>query len=389
MSIALGAALLCAGVLLVTLFSGDKVQEPLKQTVAAAALPAVSAPKTTEPAAGATASTVKATVTDTLPATATSQADVTKSTEATLAPEEKEEPVEPEPIPVKYDGKSIGIVNAADVNMRKTPVDGEVLTTLAEGTAVQITGTKDDWYAVSYGDNSGYVAGQFIDQRQKAEFTGTGKIKADALNVRKTPAATGDVVCQLAENSYVDVTGYEKGWFAVTTRNGDGYISAEYVQIGVSRPAAKASAAPAEQPAETATAATTTATTAAYSGTGASVAATAQQYLGCSYSYGGSGPSSFDCSGLTMYVYSLYGVSLPHGATGQYNYGTEVSKSELQPGDLVFFYSTDYAYKYGHVGIYIGDGNFVHASTYGVGVITSSLDGGSYPKRYSGARRIL
>ena len=122
-------------------------------------------------------------------------------------------------------------------------------------------------------------------------------------------------------------------------------------------------------------------------GTGAEIAAKALEYVGCDYVYGGAGPTSFDCSGLTMYVYGLYGYSLPHGATGQASCGIAVDKSELQPGDLVLF--TGSGVTYGHVGIYIGDDQFVHASTYGVGVITSSLSSNTYVKRYSGARRII
>ena len=86
---------------------------------------------------------------------------------------------------------------------------------------------------------------------------------------------------------------------------------------------------------------------------------TAMAQLGKSYTWGGAGPSSFDCSGLALFAYRTVGVSLPHSAAMQSTMGTPVSRSSLQPGDLVFFYGT------GHVGLYIGNDQVVHAPTFG------------------------
>jgi len=108
----------------------------------------------------------------------------------------------------------------------------------------------------------------------------------------------------------------------------------------------------------------------------------AMQYLGTPYVWGGASPSGFDCSGFVMYVYAQVGVSLPHSSYAQYGAGVPVSMSDLQPGDLVFFYGL------GHVGIYIGGGNFIHAPHTGDVVKISSLSG-SYASAFSGARRIL
>jgi len=113
----------------------------------------------------------------------------------------------------------------------------------------------------------------------------------------------------------------------------------------------------------------------------AQVVAIAMQYLGVPYVWGGASPSQgFDCSGLISYVYAQIGIYLPHHAASAYSYGVPVSYSELQPGDLVFFSGL------GHMGMYIGGGQFIHAPHTGDVVKISTLAGYS---SYVGARRIL
>ena len=107
----------------------------------------------------------------------------------------------------------------------------------------------------------------------------------------------------------------------------------------------------------------------------------AMQYLGIPYVYGGASPSGFDCSGFIMYVFGQVGVSLPHNAAAQYGYGTPVDRSQLQPGDLVFFNGL------GHAGIYVGGGSFIHSPHTGDVVKISSLSGW-YDSTWVGARRL-
>lgn len=122
------------------------------------------------------------------------------------------------------------------------------------------------------------------------------------------------------------------------------------------------------------------------SGSANNVVNYAYKYLGSPYVWGASGPKAFDCSGFTMYVYSAFGVSLPHYTGSQFQVGQAVSRSNLAAGDLVFFNT------YGsisHVGIYIGGGSFIHASSSTTGVIVSNLSEGYYNSNYAGARRVL
>jgi peptidoglycan DL-endopeptidase CwlO len=108
----------------------------------------------------------------------------------------------------------------------------------------------------------------------------------------------------------------------------------------------------------------------------------AMQYLGVPYVWGGASPSGFDCSGFSMYVYAQVGVSLPHHAASQYGMGTPVSKDQLQAGDLVFFNGL------GHMGIYIGGGQFIHAPHTGDVVKISSLSDSWYASTWVGGRRL-
>lgn len=121
--------------------------------------------------------------------------------------------------------------------------------------------------------------------------------------------------------------------------------------------------------------------------TGNNVLATARQYLGRPYVFGASGPSTFDCSGFTRYVYRQYGIYLPHSALAQSKYGTIVAKSALKVGDLIFFTNT---YKPGisHVGIYAGNNLIIHAFPR-KGVTIQSLSDRYLTSKYAFSTRVL
>lgn len=111
----------------------------------------------------------------------------------------------------------------------------------------------------------------------------------------------------------------------------------------------------------------------------------AKQYLGTPYKYGGTTPAGFDCSGFVQFVYKQAGVNLPRATTSQWGVGKAISKSELQPGDLVFFSGT-YRSGISHDGIYVGNNQFIHSSS--SGVVITSLSTNYWGPKYSGARRV-
>ena len=121
---------------------------------------------------------------------------------------------------------------------------------------------------------------------------------------------------------------------------------------------------------------------------GAEVANFAQEFVGSPYRWGGTSPAGFDCTGFVMWVYSQFGVSLPHNEAGQLASGVQVGSDELQPGDVLVFAKT-YRSGLSHVGIYVGDGQFVHAADERHGVTVSALWDSYWGPRLVGATRAL
>lgn len=215
-------------------------------------------------------------------------------------------------------------------------------------------------------------------------------VKPEAVNIRTESNTNSDIVNGLEQNASVKVIGEENDWYKVEVNGDKGFIRKDLLSIEKVEVTSRSNDF--ERTAQTTTNNTNAAqnnqqqTTSSSGVTGADVAAYAQQFVGCRYVYAAAGPNAFDCSGLTMYVYNHFGYSLSHSSRVQATQGRAVT-GDLQPGDILVF-SND-GKNVGHVGIYIGNDKFVHASDSTTGVIISNLHDSWNIKKYWGARRIL
>lgn len=219
-------------------------------------------------------------------------------------------------------------------------------------------------------------------------YTKTTKyINASSVYVRKEPSTSAEIVTTLIRNTDVTVVGESGDWYKVTYKDYSGYI---YKELLSDKKTEETNRSSANRESATTVSSVTTETTAEETSKGQEIVEYAKQYLGCPYVYGGSGDKSFDCSGFTMYVYKKFGYTLSHSATAQSKVGTYIAKEDLQAGDLVFFLDYETMDGIGHCGIYIGNGEFIHASSgSGYCVKISNLLTGSYNKRYATARRLI
>ena len=242
------------------------------------------------------------------------------------------------------------------------------------------------------------------DESQEPETTEINKIgyvSTEGLRVRKEPTTDSDELDSLSKNNRVEIIGQTGNWYKIDLDGKIGYVSAKYISdtkvaettsrsgSSLRNEAVEKTEEATEQKQEETLKVEETPATSTSGTTGVAVVEYAKQYLGYKYVSGGASPSTgFDCSGFTQYVYKHFGVSLNRTSSAQINNGVAVEKSNLQPGDIVLF-NNDANTKIGHVGIYIGDGNFIHASNPSDGVKITTLTSGYYHKRYVGARRVI
>lgn len=216
-------------------------------------------------------------------------------------------------------------------------------------------------------------------------------VKGTSVNARSEANKSSEVVKVLNTNDSVKVTGEDGDWYIIKIDNKKAYVSKSLLSSKKVEVTSRSSTSleesnkeNVEQPVETVTKSETVAS----NPNGEAIIAYARNFLGYRYVYGTNGPNTFDCSGFVQYVYKHFGYSLSRSSSTQANDGVAVSKSNLQPGDILIFRDTSNS-RIGHVGLYIGGGEFIHASNSKTGVIISSLSSASYQKRYVGARRIL
>ena len=261
---------------------------------------------------------------------------------------------------------SNGSVKGSDVRMRSGPgTNYSILGTYQNGTALTVTGTENGWSKVTIGGTSGYIRSDYVSGGADSK---TGYIKGTGVRMRSGASTTSSILGVYNTGTEMTITGESGNWYKVSYGGKDGYVSKDYMTT--TKPSSGGSTSQT-----------------GYITIGETIVATAKQYMGAPYVYGGMSPSGFDCSGFVNYVYKLCGYSMSRVASSIYNNnGTYVEKANLQIGDLVFFASNSSSI--GHVGIYIGNGQFIHSSSGAGCVVISDLSSSYYLKNYVGAKRI-
>lgn len=291
---------------------------------------------------------------------------------------------------------AIGIVDASALRLReKATTASDTIGTAYRDDYVVVLSAEGDWYKVIYNLRVGYMHSDYliVKERENVEL-GYGEINCSRVNMRGEPTTSSSIVDQLSGGEEAYIIGFNCGWYKVKFDDQTGYIRSDlldlteipYENTGSSNspkyfkggdPIGSGNSGSSGNSGNSGN-----------TSAGQAIVDKAKQYLGVPYVWGGSSPSGFDCSGFTQYVMRSCGYSINRTATAQLSNGTSVSYSNLQPGDLVFFnrtYNTDAPAS--HVGIYIGDGQFIHAGSSCVAI--SSLSSDYYASRYVGARRIV
>ncbi len=289
----------------------------------------------------------------------------------------------------------VGFVTASSLRLRASASTSSATLALAPKNEVVILLEKSgSWYKVLYNLQEGYMHADHLDTfTVKNAELGYGKVNGSAVNMRSGPGTGYKAVGQSKSGDMAYIIGFNKQWYKVIWNDKICYIRSDYLDL---------TEAPYENKANpkspvffqggksTGTAVSVSAFQNSpnyLDGKARQIIATAKKYIGVPYLWAGTTPKGFDCSGYTQYVFKQNGISLSRTTTTQYKEGTYVRRSNLQPGDLVFFENT-YREGISHVGIYIGDGNFIHASS-SKGVTITPLSNPYWDARYYGARRIL
>ena len=217
--------------------------------------------------------------------------------------------------------------------------------------------------------------------------TKVGTVTASALNIRSGASTSHSIVAKAYKGNKVEILESSNGWHKVKLSNGKiGWASAQYISASADNntnsgnTSQESTQAPSNNENNV-------------SGTQSSskvqaIVNTAKAQIGKNKACGAEGPNAFDCSGLTYYIYKQNGITIPRTSREQSNFGTTVSKSNLQPGDLLFF-STDGSGGVSHVGIYVGNGQMVHVSSSKNSVISTSINTSYWQKAYIRAKRVL
>lgn len=277
------------------------------------------------------------------------------------------------------EGTKTGTAKGDSLNLRESPkTSAKILTQISKGTELTILSSLEGWYKISYKDMTGFVSSEFVAIKEVKTATITG----DNVNVRSEASKTSKVLVKLNEGEKVSVLGITGDWYNIKTTGGTtGWVFGEFISTTEIKKVSRGDEEVVVKDTKTAE----------DQSTGQKIVEYAKKFVGVKYVYGGSSPKGFDCSGFTLYVYDNFGIGLERVAANQAKQGTLVKKADLKAGDLVFF-DTDGGHNYiCHVGIYIGDGNFIHASSGRSAhkVVISNLSSGFYSDAFMTARRFI
>lgn len=296
-----------------------------------------------------------------------------------------------------------------DIQIRIIPlINAGSIGELKKGTKVTVTEKINNWFYIISEEYAGWTykevfvssatntrtdekqedkevqKDQKVEEVEKTNIQNRkGYVNVDSVNIRKSADIASEVLGNLSKNAEVIILEEVNSWYKIKTATKEGYIAKQYIsdtKVEITNRSSDFERK--EEKNEDIIEVSSNKTE-----IGEKVIAYAKQYLGCRYVSGGNGPNSFDCSGLTRYVYQNFGYSLARTAAGQAGMGKNVNKSELQLGDLVFF--SQGTKEIGHVGIYVGGNSFIHAANPQKGVVITPLSNSYYIKNYVTARRIL
>lgn len=277
----------------------------------------------------------------------------------------------------------IGYVEAlGGLRLRAKPsTSAEIITTANYGDCVVVIRKTDDWYLVNYNLHIGYMHADYLTVKERENVDlGAASVEPAVVNLRKGPSTGSSLLTQLKAGEQVEIFGFNCGWYKVRYEGQVGYIRSDLLTL-LEKPEGnqgRAASADVSVPAS--------GSSGSSSDLGRQIATYAQQYVGYPYVYGGKSPSGFDCSGFMQFVFAQFGYQINRTATAQLANGYYVEYDDMQPGDIIYF---GFGSTASHVGMYIGNGQFVHAQNSSTGVVITSLSEPWYANRYLCAHRIV
>ena len=298
----------------------------------------------------------------------------------------------------------IGVVTASALRLRASAsTDSSILATAYYGDSVVIIREVGDWYLVNFNLEIGYMYKDYIEFNERKNIKLGYAMFDTCSNVRKGPGTGTSVVAQAPKGETCFIIGFNCGWYKVSFNGQKGYVRSDLLTLlelpysnaaskgntykessgskssGESKSKDSSNDSPKEPAGSSSSDGSNTGST-----LGERVAAYAKQFKGYRYVYGGASPSGFDCSGMVYYIYRQFGYNVGRTSTDQLRNGySHVSRSNLKPGDIVLFERTYTSSRPAtHSGIYIGNGQFIHAANSRLGVIVTSLDNDYYASRF-------